>query len=41
MDVDVQPIPKLANYTYDLTVFVETINFLEITSGMGGLKFAK
>jgi hypothetical protein len=41
MDVDVQPIPKLANYTYDLFVFVETINFLEITSGMGGLKFAK
>ena len=41
MDVDVQPIPKLANYTYDLSVFVETINFLEITSGMGGLKFAK
>jgi hypothetical protein len=41
MDVDVQPIPKLANYTYDLNVFVETINFLEITSGMGGLKFAK
>jgi hypothetical protein len=41
MDVDVEPIPTLANYTYDLYVFVETINFLEITSGMGGLKFAK
>jgi hypothetical protein len=41
LDVDVEPIPIGANYTYELQVFVETINFLEITSGMGGLKFAK
>jgi hypothetical protein len=41
LDVDVEPIPVGANYTYELQVFVETINFLEITSGMGGLKFAK
>lgn len=41
MDVDVEPIPTLANYTYDLYVFVETLNFLEIQNGMGGLKFAK
>ena len=41
LDVDVEPIPVLANYTYDLFVFVETLNFLEISSGMGGLKFAK
>ena len=41
LDLDVQPIPVLANYTYELQVFVETLNFLEITSGMGGLKFAK
>jgi hypothetical protein len=41
MDVDVEPIPFLANYTYELQVFVETLNFLEISSGMGGLKFAK
>ena len=41
LDVDVEPIPVLANYTYELQVFVETLNFLEITSGMGGLKFAK
>jgi len=41
MDVDVEPIPVLANYTYELQVFVETLNFLEITSGMGGLTFAK
>ena len=41
LDVDVEPIPVGANYTYELQTFVETINFLEITSGMGGLKFAK
>jgi len=41
MDVDVEPIPFLANYSYELQVFVETMNFLEITNGLGGLKFAK
>jgi len=41
MDVDVEPIPYLANYTYELQVFVETLNFLDIMSGLGGLKFAK
>ena len=41
MDVDVEPIPTLANYTYELFTFVETLNFLEISAGLGGLKFAK
>ena len=41
IDVDVEPIPVLANYTYELQVYVETLNFLEITNGMGGLKFMK
>jgi hypothetical protein len=40
IDIDVEDIPILANYTYELQVFVETLNFLEITAGMGGLKFA-
>lgn len=40
MDVDVWPIPYLARYTYTLYAFVETLNFLEITSGLGGMKFA-
>ena len=40
IDVDVEPIPYLANYTYELQVFVETLNFLEISAGLGGLKFA-
>ena len=41
MDIDVEPIPYLANYSYELNIFVETLNFLEISSGLGGLKFAK
>jgi hypothetical protein len=40
IDIDVEDIPILANYSYELQVFVETLNFLEITGGMGGLKFA-
>ena len=41
LDVDVEPIPYLARYTYNLYAFVETLNFLEISSGLGGLKFAR
>jgi hypothetical protein len=41
IDIDVEPIPYLANYTYEISIYVETLNFLEISSGMGGLKFAK
>lgn len=41
IDIDVEPIPVLANYTYEIQIFVETLNFLEITNGLGGLKFAK
>jgi len=41
IDVDIEPIPVSANYTYELQVFVETLNFLDITNGQGGLKFAK
>ena len=40
IDVDVWPIPYLARYTYNLYAFVETLNFLEVTSGLGGMKFA-
>jgi hypothetical protein len=34
------PLPIGTNYVYDLTIYVENINFLEITGGMGGLKYA-
>ena len=39
-EVDVEPIPVGALYTYDVSLFVETYNFLEFASGMAGLKFA-
>jgi hypothetical protein len=39
-EVDVEPIPVGALYTYTIHLFMETVNFLEIASGMGGLKFA-
>lgn len=41
VDVDVEPIPVGARYTYDLYIYVETLNFLEIKNGLGGLKFMK
>jgi hypothetical protein len=41
VDVDVYPLPTEPNYTYDLTIYVENINWLLIASGTGGLKFAK
>ena len=40
IDVDVWPIPVGAGYTYELQIYVEILNFLEIGSGLGGLKFA-
>jgi hypothetical protein len=39
-EVDVEPIPIGALYTYDVDLYMETYNFLEISSGLGGLKFA-
>jgi hypothetical protein len=41
IELDVEPIPVGANYTYTIQLFMESYNFLEISSGMGGLKFAK
>ena len=39
-EFDVEPIPTGALYTYNVALFMETLNFLELSSGMGGLKFA-
>jgi hypothetical protein len=39
VDVDVFPLPTNTNYVYDVTIYVENINFVEIVSGMGGLKY--
>jgi len=40
VEVDVWPLPLNTTYTYDVMIYVENINFLEIVSGMGGLKYA-
>jgi Major capsid protein N-terminus/Large eukaryotic DNA virus major capsid protein len=40
LEVDVEPLPADANYSYDFSVYVESLNFLEIQSGMGGMRYA-
>jgi len=40
LDLDVWPIPTAAGYTYEIQIYVEVLNFLEISSGLGSLKFA-
>ena len=40
VDLDVFPLPPDTTYTYDVTVYAENINWFEVVSGMGGLKYA-
>lgn len=40
IEMDVYPLPANTTYTYNVDIYVENINFLEIVSGMGGLKYA-
>jgi hypothetical protein len=40
IDMDFWPLPTNTTYVYDIDIYVENINFLEIVSGMGGLKYA-
>jgi hypothetical protein len=40
VEVDVYPLPSGTTYTYNLTIYVESLNFFEVTSGMGGVKYA-
>ena len=40
IDLDVWPLPVNTTYTYNVDIYVENINFLEVVSGMGGLKYA-
>ena len=40
LEVNTQPLPPDANYTYNFLVFAESLNFLEIASGMGGMKYS-
>ncbi len=40
VEVDVYPLPVNTTYTYNLTIYVENLNFFEVVTGMGGLKYA-
>lgn len=40
LDVNVFPLPANTFYQYDITVYVESLNWVTIASGMGGLKYA-
>ena len=40
LDLDVEPLVADCNYGYDISVYVESLNFLEIASGLGGMKYA-
>jgi len=40
VEVDVYPLPQNTTYTYNLYMYVESYNFFEVVSGMGGKRFA-
>ncbi len=40
LDMNVWPLAPTANYVYDITVYAETMNWLLIKSGYGGLRYA-
>lgn len=40
VDVDPYPLALNTTYVYDVTIYVESINWLIVSSGMGGLKYA-
>jgi hypothetical protein len=40
VEVDPWPLSQNTNYVYNLGVYVENINWFEVASGMGGLKWA-
>ena len=40
VDLNVYPIPPTSLYQYDITIYVESLNWVTIASGMGGLKYA-
>lgn len=40
VEVDFYPLPVNTNYVYNLTIYVENLNWFEVAGGMGGLKYA-
>lgn len=40
VEVDVFPLPLDTNYVYNLTIYVDSLNFFIVEGGMGGVKYA-
>ncbi len=40
VDLNVYPLPPNSFYQYNFSIYVENINWVNIASGMGGLKYA-
>jgi hypothetical protein len=40
IDLNVNPLPSNSFYQYNISVYVESLNWVNIASGMGGLKYA-
>ena len=40
VDLNVNSLPVNSFYTYDITIYVESLNWVSISSGTGGLKYA-
>jgi hypothetical protein len=40
LDLNVYPLPSNSFYQYNITVYVESLNWVNVASGMGGLKYA-
>ena len=40
VDLNVNPLPTNSFYQYNITMFVESLNWVSISAGMGGLKYA-
>jgi hypothetical protein len=40
VDLNVYPLPSNSFYQYDITVFVENLNWVSVSGGTGGLKYA-
>jgi hypothetical protein len=40
LDLNVYPLPPNTFYTYNIAIYVESLNWVNITGGMGGLKYA-
>jgi hypothetical protein len=40
VEVDVWPLPPNTTYVYNLTIYVDSLNYFVVEGGMGGLKYA-